>query len=116
MMFIHPPDLGMDFSQDGNRANCVKGNAKAMAKPSMPMAGATTLPVVETCTSRNPIMGPVQEKDTSDKVNAIRKMLSKPLVASALLSTAVLHLEGNVISNAPKKEAANTTSIRQKGY
>ena len=59
-------------------------------------------------------MGPVQEKDTSDKVNAIRKMLSKPLVASALLSTAVLHLEGNVISNAPKKEAANTTSIRQK--
>ena len=29
-------------------------------------------------------------------------------------STAVLHLEGNVISNAPKKEAANTTSIRQK--
>ncbi len=41
-------------------------------------------------------------------------MLSKPLVASALLSTAVLHLEGNVISNAPKKEAANTTSIRQK--
>ena len=58
-------------------------------------------------------MGPVQEKDTSDKVNAIRKMLSKPLVASALLSTAVLHLEGNVISNAPKKEAANTTSIRQ---
>ena len=68
----------------------------------------------ETCTSRNQIMGPVQEKDTSDKVNAIRKMLSKPLVASALLSTAVLHLEGNVISNAPKKEAANTTSIRQK--
>ena len=56
----------------------------------------------------------MQEKDTSDKVNAIRKMLSKPLVASALLSTAVLHLEGNVISNAPKKEAANTTSIRQK--
>ena len=90
MMFIHPPDLGMDFSQDGNRANSVKGNAKAMAKPSMPMAGATTLPVVETCTSRNPIMGPVQEKDTSDKVNAIRKMLSKPLVASALLSTACL--------------------------
>ena len=59
-------------------------------------------------------MGPVQEKDTSDKVNAIKKILSKPLVASALLSTTVLHLEGNVISNAPKKEAANTTSIKQK--
>ena len=56
----------------------------------------------------------MQEKDTSDKVNAIKKMLSRPLVASALLSTAVLHLEGNVISNAPKKEAANTTNIKQK--
>ncbi len=56
-------------------------------------------------------MGPVQEKETNDKVNAIRKMLSRPLVASALLSTAVLHREGKVISNAPKKEASNSTSI-----
>lgn len=47
-------------------------------------------------------------------MNAIRKILSKPLVASALLSTALLHLEGSVSSKAPKKEAANTTSIRQK--
>lgn len=38
----------MDFNQDGNKANSVKGNANAMAKPSMPIAGATTLPVVET--------------------------------------------------------------------
>ena len=60
------------------------------------------------------MMGPVQEKDTNDNVKAIRNMLSKPVVASALLSTALLHLEGNVISKAPKKEAANTTSIRQK--
>lgn len=59
-------------------------------------------------------MGPVQEKETSDRVNAIKKMLIKPLVVSALLSTALLHLEGNVISKAPKKDAANTTSIRQK--
>ena len=33
---------------------------------------------------------------------------------SALLSTALLHLDGRVISNAPKKEAANTISIKQK--
>ena len=58
-------------------------------------------------------MGPVQEKDTNDKVNAIRKILSNPLVASALLSTALLHFEGNVNSKAPKKEAANTISIKQ---
>ena len=114
MTFIQPPDFGIDFSQDGNRANSVNGNAKAIAKPSIPIAGATTLPVVDTCTSKKPIIGPVQEKDTSESVNAIRKILSKPLVASALLSTALLHLEGSVSSKAPKKEAANTTSIRQK--
>lgn len=44
-----------------------------MAKPNIPIAGATTLPVVETCTNKNPIIGPVQEKDTSDNVNAIKK-------------------------------------------
>ena len=114
MTFIQPPDFGIDFSQDGNRANSVNGNAKAIAKPSIPIAGATTLPVVDTCTSKKPIIGPVQEKDTSESVNAIRKILNKPLVASALLSTALLHLEGSVSSKAPKKEAANTTSIKQK--
>ena len=114
MTFIQPPDFGIDFSRDGNRANNVNGNAKAIANPSIPIAGATTLPVVDTCTSKKPIIGPVQEKDTSESVNAIRKILSKPLVASALLSTALLHLEGSVSSKAPKKEAANTTSIRQK--
>ena len=114
MTFIQPPDFGIDFSQDGNKANSVNGNAKAIANPSIPIAGATTLPVVDTCTSKKPIIGPVQEKDTSESVNAIRKILSKPLVASALLSTALLHLEGSVSSKAPKKEAANTTSIKQK--
>ena len=59
------------------------------------------------------MIGPVQEKETNERVNAIKNILSKPVVASALLSTALLHLEGNVISNAPKKEAANTTSIKQ---
>jgi len=47
-----------------------------MANPNIPIAGAITLPVVETCTSKNPIIGPVQEKDTRDNVNAIRKILA----------------------------------------
>ena len=92
----------------------MNGKAKAMAKPNIPIAGAITLPVVETCTSKNPIIGPVQEKDTRDNENAIRKILSSPLVASALLSTALLHLEGKVSSNAPKKEAAKIISIKKK--
>ena len=105
IIFIQPPDLGIDFNQDGNNANNVNGKAKAMAKPNIPMAGATTLPVVDTCTKRKPIIGPVQENETNDNVNAIKKMLNNPPVVSALLSTALLHFEGNVISNAPKKES-----------
>ena len=104
----------MDFSQDGNMANSVNGNANARAKPNMPIAGATTLPVVETSTNKKPMIGPVHENETKDRVNAIRKILNKPLVCSALLSTALLHFEGRVSSNAPKKEAANTISIKQK--
>src|SRR5699024_8529381 len=80
----------------------------------IPIAGATTLPVVDTCTSKKPIIGPVQEKDTSESVNAIKKILNNPVVDSALLSTALLHFEGKVISNAPKNDAAKTTSIRKK--
>ena len=85
-----------------------------MAKPSIPIAGATTLPVVDTCTSKNPIIGPVQEKDTNERVKAIRKILNNPVVDSALLSTAFPHFDGSLISNAPKNEAAKITSIRKK--
>ena len=77
------------------------------------MAGATILSEVDTSTSKKPIIGPVQEKETSDSVKAIRKILNNPVVCSALLSTALLHFDGRVISNAPKKEAAKTTSIRK---
>ena len=112
--FIHPPDFGIDFSQDGNRAKSVNGNAKAMANPNIPIAGATTLPVVDTWTSKKPIIGPVQEKDTNESVKAIRKILSNPVVDSALLSTAFPHFDGSLISNAPKNEAAKITSIRKK--
>ena len=114
MTFIQPPDLGICLSHEGKRAKRVNGNAKAIAKPSIPMAGATMLPDVDTSTNKKPMIGPVQEKDTNANVNAMRKMLSKPVVFSALLSTALLHDEGKVISNAPKKEMANTTSIRKK--
>ena len=113
MTFIQPPDFGMDFSHDGKSANKVNGRASAMANPNIPMAGATILSEVDTSTSKKPIIGPVQEKETNDSVKAIRKILNNPVVCSALLSTALLHFDGRVISNAPKKEAAKTTSIRK---
>ena len=60
------------------------------------------------------MMGPVQEKLTSTTVNAIKKMLSNPVVLLALLSTAVFHLEGSVISNPPIKEMPKMSSMRKK--
>ena len=60
------------------------------------------------------MIGPVHENDTNANVNAIRKMLSSPVVLSDFASILVDHDDGNVISNAPKKEAANTTKSKQK--
>ena len=60
------------------------------------------------------MMGPVQENDTNASVNAIKKMLSRPVVFSDFWSILLLQEAGNVSSNAPKKEAAKTTSSRQK--
>ena len=113
-MFIQPPDLGADFSHEGKRANSVNGSARANAKPSMPMAGPQKLPLVAKSTSRKPMMGPVHENDTSARVKAIRKMDSRPLVLLALLSTALDHLLGSLISNMPKNDSAKTTSSRHR--
>ena len=73
-MFIHEPDLGACFSHAGNRANRVKGSARAKAKPNMPNAGDSQLPLVVVSTSSRPIIGAVHENDTSTNVKAMRKM------------------------------------------
>ena len=65
-------------------------------------------------TSNVPMMGPVHENDTNTSVKAMKKMLSRPVVLSALASTAVDHRDGSVISNAPKNEMANTTRSAKK--
>ena len=114
IMFIHEPDLGACFSHVGNNANSVKGKANANAKPNMPIAGATQSPLVAACTRRSPTTGAVQENDTKESVNAIRKMESRPVVAAALLSIAFPHDAGKRSSNQPKKLNANTTSMRKK--
>ena len=54
-----------------------------------------------------PTMGPVQEKDTSTRVRARKKMPPR-LPLPALESLPFTHLEGRVISKSPKKLAANT--------
>ena len=85
-----------------------------MAKPNMPMAGATMELSVTMSTSRKPIIGPVQEKLTSASVAAMKKMLMSPLVAEARSSIFVLHDDGSERSKPPKKEAAKTTSSAHK--
>ena len=59
------------------------------------------------------MIGPVQEKETKDKVNAIKKMpISPPL--SDWESILFTNAEGNTISNAPKKDMAKITSSKKK--
>jgi len=113
-LFSQPPERGNDSSHEGKNANKVKGTAKAKANPNIPTAGASKEPVAATSTSKVPIIGPVQEKETNTKVKAINKILSKPTVDSDLASTFVDHDEGKVSSKAPKNDKAKTTSKTKK--
>ena len=114
IIFIQLPDLGACFNHVGKSANNVNGKARATAKPNMPTAGPMKLPEVLTSTSKKPIIGPVHEKETSARVNAIRNILNSPLVDEALLSTLLVHEDGKVISNHPKNERAKTTRSKKK--
>ena len=102
--------MGILLSIDGNIANNVKGIANAIAKPAIPIAGPEISPIEAASTNNVPINGPVQENDTNANVKAIKNMLIKPVVCSALPSIALDHLDGNLISNAPRNEMPNTTS------
>ncbi len=58
-------------------------------------------------------MGPVQENDTKANVKAIKKIPKSPPL-SAPASALFTQEDGNVISNAPKKETAKITSKAKK--
>ncbi|MNL10605.1 hypothetical protein D3C87_1314110 [compost metagenome] len=104
----------MLFKKPGKIADKVKGSANAKAKPNIPTAGAKISPFELACTNKVPIMGPVQEKDTSAKEAAIKKIPPKPLLLSAFASILFTIELGKVSSNAPKNENANTTRSRKK--
>src|SRR3546814_10253149 len=89
-------------------AKSVNGIANANAKPNIPMVGPNSSPIVAACTNNVPIMGPVQENDTTANVAAIKKSPSNP-PRSALRSNLLASEAGKVNSNAPKKENENTT-------
>src|SRR5688500_16674463 len=93
--FSQPPDLGRLLSHDGKTANRVKGSANAIAKPNMPTIGRTVSPPAE-ATRMLPTIGPVQEKDTSTNVKAMKNTPAQPPL-SACESTLVSQELGKVI-------------------
>ena len=95
-------------------ANNVNGKANANAKPNIPTAGLIQLPEVTVSTNSKPMIGAVQENDTNTRVNAMRKIEIKPVALEALVSTEFAQLSGNLISNHPKNDNANTTNSKNK--
>ncbi|MNV33277.1 hypothetical protein D3C71_1246390 [compost metagenome] len=98
---------------EGNIANKPKGMARAMENPNIPIAGPNLSPFEAASTNNVPIIGPVQEKETNDKLKAIKNKPTKPPL-SDLASILLTKELGKVISNAPKNEAANPTNNKKK--
>ena len=110
--FSQPPLLGSFLSSEGNRAKIVKGSAKATLNASIVTIGAQNSPWV-LFISTVPTMGPVQLKLTSTRVRARKNTPPRPL-RSLFLSASLVHFDGRVISNAPKKLAAKAMNTRKK--
>src|SRR5690606_29905572 len=112
-LFSHPPDLGKDFNIEGNMANSTNGTARANENPNIPMAGPRRSPLVAASTNNVPMIGPVQEKETTAKLADIKNRPTNPPLSdpASILLTKEL---GSVISKAPKNEAANTTKSKKK--
>ena len=103
--FIQPPDFGRFFSIPGNIANNVNGNANANPNANIPINGSKTSPAAA-FTNKAPTIGPVQLNETITKVNAIKNDAKNPPL-STCLSALLAKPDGRIISNIPKKDAAN---------
>ena len=93
-----PPLFGKALSRLGNNANKPKGNARANPNPPIPAVSCMAPPsALNDPASREPKIGPVQEKETIAKVSAIKNMpITFP--EPALLSAEFPKLLGSVIS------------------
>ena len=98
VVFNQPPELGIDFSQFGNKANKVKGSAKAIPKPVIPALNCIAPPfAVKEPANRDPKIGPVQENETIARVKAIKKIPINPPTFEAVSILSPQEL-GKVIS------------------
>ena len=108
----HSPLRGSFFSTSGKKASRANGRAKAMLKASMVTMGTQNSPCVLLMRTV-PTMGPVQEKLTNTSVRARKNTPAMPPLP-LLASVRVVQEAGRVISNRPKKEAANTMNTMKK--
>ena len=98
VVFNQSPELGIDFNQFGNKANKVKGSAKAIPKPVIPALNCIAPPfAVKEPANKEPKIGPVQEYDTIARVSAIKKIPINPPTFEAVSILSPQEL-GKVIS------------------
>ena len=94
----HPPDFGNELIRLGKAANMANGNANANPKPPIPEVNCIAPPSeLSAPASKEPSIGPVHEKETKAKVNAIKKIPIIPPTPSAAL-TLLDKLAGKAIS------------------
>ena len=110
MEFSQPPDFGSPVIKLGKIANMVKINANDSEKPNITITGVNKSVLM--ATKEVPINGPVQEKETTAKVAAIKKIPLKPL-ASDFASSLFTNELGRVISKAPKNDTPKIINIRK---
>ena len=89
----------------------MKGRAKAVEYASMPAMGFRVSPPADD-TRMLPTKGPVQEKDTSTRVKAMKKTPYQPPL-SAWASALFTRLLGSVISNMPRKDMPKSRNTRK---
>ena len=110
-LFIQFPLLSL-VSREGKRARIVNGRANETEKASIVTIGVQNSPCVDLI-STEPTIGPVQEKETSTRVKAMKKMPASPS-RSEFRSLLFTIQAGSSISKAPKKDIANTMNTRKK--
>ena len=98
-LFSQLPERGRLLSHCGNSAKSPKGSASASPKPPMPAVSCQAPPsAVSAPANKEPRMGPVQLKDTSARVSAMKKMPISPPAWLAFWSIRFTQLAGSVIS------------------
>ena len=95
VVFNQVPDLGIDCNAFGNRENIPKGKDKDNPKPIIPKDSSIAPASDDNDPARSePKIGPVQEKETIAKVNAIKNNPIIPFNLKDALSEKFDHFDG----------------------